>query len=99
MKSIVHIIMDLERRRSYAGTEDATEVRTLSAKGLVHPGYRQYDNSRHRATPSCMDRSDGPRGGIIQEDGQTVGCTHPDAHLRHICDYGIDVIQCRLAIF
>ena len=75
------------------GADKGMEVGGLGAKGFVHGAYADRDGSLDTPSPTGMDGTGCMMGGIVEEDGYTIGGADSNTHTGEVGEDDVDAFE------
>ena len=82
------------------GANKGMEVGGLGTKGFVHGAYADRNGSLDTSSPTGMDGTGGMMGGVVEEDGYTIGGTDSNTHSGEVGEDDVDAFEgCSLGCF
>ena len=82
------------------GADKGMEVGGLGAKGFLHGTDADRDGSLDTSTPTGMDGTGGMVGGVVEEDGYTIGGADSNTHTGEVGKDDVDAFEgCLLGCF
>ena len=82
------------------GADKGMKVGGLGTKGFVHGAYTDRDSSLYTPSPTSMDGTGGMMGGVVEEDGYTIGGADSNTHSGEVGEDDVDAFEdCSLGRF
>jgi len=75
------------------GADEGMEVDGCGAKGFVHGADADWDGSLDTPSPTGMDGTGGMMGGIVEEDGYTIGGADSNTHTGEVGEDDVDAFE------
>ena len=82
------------------GADKGMEVGGCGAKGFVHGAYADRNGSLDTSSPTGMDGTGGMMGGVVEEDGYTIGGADSNTYTGEVGEDDVDAFEgCSLGRF
>lgn len=92
-KGLDDLLAHLETIRANTRPYHGLHIRGTAPILSLHEGYSLLTDTRHRATPTCMDCCRHSADGVIEQNGHAVGCAHANSKIGQRGDEGIHIAE------